>query len=140
MLRLGLEQQGYVVRDLPDGRGIDGIIGEWQPDAIVLDVMMPFADGFTLLPVIRRRTQAPIIMLTAKTDVDDRVTGLSLGADDYVLKASNEGSLDRSMARLQAELVPKIKQFFHVPGQVRGPAAISTSHPSSPSLVCSVSV
>jgi two-component system response regulator MprA len=101
MLRLGLEQQGYVVRDLPDGRGIDGIIGDWQPDAIVLDVMMPFADGFTLLPVIRRRTQAPIIMLTAKTDVDDRVTGLGLGADDYVPKPFAFAEL---VSRLEAAL------------------------------------
>jgi two-component system, OmpR family, response regulator MprA len=86
MLRMGLEQQGYIVKDLPDGRGIDGIVTEWQPDAIILDVMMPFADGFTLLPLIRRNTQAPIIMLTAKGDVGDRVTGLGLGADDYVPK------------------------------------------------------
>jgi DNA-binding response OmpR family regulator len=86
MLRLGLEQQGYAVRLLPDGRGIEGIIAEWQPDAIVLDVMMPFADGFSLLPLIRRQTQAPVIMLSAKSETNDRVTGLTLGADDYVPK------------------------------------------------------
>jgi DNA-binding response OmpR family regulator len=86
MLRLGLEQQGYAVRDLPDGRGLEEAVVQWQPDAIVLDVMMPFADGFTLLPLIRRMTQAPVIMLSAKTDVGDRVTGLTLGADDYVPK------------------------------------------------------
>jgi two-component system response regulator MprA len=86
MLRLGLEQQGYAVRDLPDGRKIEDVIAEWQPDAVILDVMMPFADGFTLLPTIRRQTQAPVIMLTAKSDVGDRVTGLTLGADDYVPK------------------------------------------------------
>ncbi len=86
MLRLGLEQQGYAVRDLPDGRGLEEAVVQWQPDAIVLDVMMPFADGFTLLPLIRRMTQAPVIMLSAKGDVGDRVTGLTLGADDYVPK------------------------------------------------------
>lgn len=86
MLRMGLEQQGYQVRDLPDGRGLEGSIGEFEPDAIILDVMMPFADGFSLLPMIRRRTQAPVIMLTAKGEVGDRVTGLKLGADDYVPK------------------------------------------------------
>ncbi len=86
MLRLGLEQQGYAVRLLPDGRGIEGVIAEWQPDAIVLDVMMPFADGFSLLPLIRRQTQAPVIMLSAKSETNDRVTGLTLGADDYVPK------------------------------------------------------
>ncbi len=86
MLRLGLERHGYAVRDLPDGRGLEQVVVEWQPDAIVLDVMMPFADGFTLLPMIRRTTQAPVIMLSAKTEVGDRVTGLTLGADDYVPK------------------------------------------------------
>jgi len=59
MLRLGLERQGYVVQDLPDGRGLQDVVVQWQPDAIVLDVMMPFADGFALLPMIRRTTQAP---------------------------------------------------------------------------------
>ncbi|MBC5823751.1 MAG: response regulator transcription factor [Candidatus Eremiobacteraeota bacterium] len=86
MLRMGLEQHGYAVRWLTDGRGLDVTISEWQPDAILLDVMMPYADGFTLLPMIRRQTQAPVIMLTAKGEVDDRVTGLTLGADDYMPK------------------------------------------------------
>jgi len=101
MLCLGLQQQGYAVRDLPDGRGIETFIGEWQPDAIILDVMMPFADGFTLLPIIRRRTQAPVIMLTAKSDIKDRVTGLELGADDYVPKPF---AFPELVSRLEAAL------------------------------------
>jgi DNA-binding response OmpR family regulator len=86
MLRMGMEQHGYSVRCMPDGRGIEATIGEWQPEAIILDVMLPFADGFTLLPKIRRNTQAPVIMLTAKAELEDRLTGLNLGADDYVSK------------------------------------------------------
>lgn len=101
MLRLGLEQQGYSVRDLPDGRGLEAAIIEWQPDAIILDVMMPFADGFTLLPLVRRATQAPVIMLSAKTEVDDRVTGLTLGADDYVPKPF---AFQELVSRLEAAL------------------------------------
>jgi two-component system, OmpR family, response regulator MprA len=101
LLRLGLEQQGYTVRDLPDGRGLETAIVDWQPDAIILDVMMPFADGFTLLPMIRRQTQAPVIMLSAKTEVDDRVTGLTLGADDYVPKPFAFAEL---VSRLEAAL------------------------------------
>jgi len=89
------------VRDLGDGRGLEGEIVQWQPDAIILDVMLPFADGFTLLPMIRRVTQAPVIMLTAKTDVDDRVTGLRLGADDYVPKPFAFAEL---VSRLEAAL------------------------------------
>jgi two-component system, OmpR family, response regulator MprA len=101
LLRLGLEQQGYTVRDLPDGRGLETAIVDWQPDAIILDVMMPFADGFTLLPMIRRQTQAPVIMLSAKTEVDDRVTGLTLGADDYVPKPF---AFPELVSRLEAAL------------------------------------
>src|SRR5215470_8637036 len=86
MLQMGLERHGYAVRALPDGRGAEATVLEWQPDAIVLDVMLPFADGFMLLPVLRRQTQAPIIMLTAKGGLDDKLTGLNLGADDYVPK------------------------------------------------------
>jgi two-component system response regulator MprA len=86
MLQMGLERHGYAVRTLPDGRGVEAAVHEWQPDAIVLDVMLPFADGFMLLPVLRRQTQAPIIMLTAKGALDDKLTGLNLGADDYMPK------------------------------------------------------
>lgn len=86
MLRMGMEQHGYSVRCMPDGRGIEATLAEWQPEAIILDVMLPFADGFALLPKIRRSTQAPVIMLTAKAELEDRLTGLNLGADDYVSK------------------------------------------------------
>jgi DNA-binding response OmpR family regulator len=86
MLQMGLERHGYAVRTLPDGRGIEAAVTEWRPDAIVLDVMLPFADGFMLLPQLRRQTQAPIIMLTAKGALDDKLTGLNLGADDYMPK------------------------------------------------------
>ncbi len=101
MLRLGLEQQGYEVRDLPDGRGLEEAVVQWHPDAIILDVMMPFADGFTLLPMIRRATQAPVIMLSAKSEVGDRVTGLTLGADDYVPKPF---AFEELLSRLEAAL------------------------------------
>ena len=86
LLQMGLENQGYAIRCLEDGRGLQAALSEWEPDAIVLDIMLPYADGFQLMPIIRRYTQAPVIMLTAKTDVGDRVTGLNVGADDYVSK------------------------------------------------------
>jgi len=101
MLRLGLERHGYVVRDLPDGRGLEDVVVGWQPDAIILDVMMPFADGFALLPTIRRASQAPVIMLSAKSEVGDRVTGLTLGADDYVPKPF---AFEELLSRLEAAL------------------------------------
>lgn len=101
MLQLGLERKGFVVRCLPDGRQLGDVIDQWQPDAVLLDVMLPFADGFALLPTIRSRTQAPIIMLTAKGDVDDKITGLQLGADDYLAKPF---ALSELIARIQAAL------------------------------------
>jgi DNA-binding response OmpR family regulator len=101
MLQLGLERQGFSVRCLPDGRNVAEVIDAWQPDVVLLDVMMPFADGFSLLPTIRSRTQAPIIMLTAKGDVDDKVTGLQLGADDYLAKPF---ALTELVARVNAAL------------------------------------
>jgi len=101
MLQLGLERQGFAVRSLPDGRQLASVIDEWQPQAVVLDVMLPYADGFALLPLIRRRTEAPVIMLTAKSDVGDRVTGLELGADDYLPKPF---ALAELIARIVAAL------------------------------------
>jgi len=86
MLCMGFQQHGYRARMMTDGRGIEALIDDWRPDAIVLDVMMPYADGFALLPVIRRKTQAPVIMLSAKAELDDRLNGLNLGADDYLTK------------------------------------------------------
>ena len=101
MLTLGLERQGFSVRCLPDGRNLAETIDSWQPDVLLLDVMLPFADGFSLLPSIRSRTQAPIIMLTAKGDVDDKITGLQLGADDYLAKPF---ALSELIARIGAAL------------------------------------
>ena len=77
------------------------MIDAWQPDVLLLDVMLPFADGFSLLPMIRSRTQAPVIMLTAKGDVDDKITGLQLGADDYLAKPF---ALSELIARINAAL------------------------------------
>ncbi|MBV8162979.1 MAG: response regulator transcription factor [Candidatus Eremiobacteraeota bacterium] len=101
MLQIGLERQGFVIRCLPSGQHLAEVIDEWQPEVVLLDVMLPGANGFTLLPRIRHHTQAPIIMLTAKGDVDDRVTGLQLGADDYLAKPF---ALSELVARITAAL------------------------------------
>ena len=101
MLQIGLERHGFVVRCLPSGQQLAQVIDEWQPEVVLLDVMLPGANGFTLLPRIRHHTQAPIIMLTAKGDVDDKVTGLQLGADDYLAKPF---ALSELVARIGAAL------------------------------------
>jgi DNA-binding response OmpR family regulator len=61
-------------------------IRDWNPECVLLDVMMPKIDGLTLLPMLRRLTDVPVIMLTARGDVRDRVEGLEAGADDYLAK------------------------------------------------------
>ncbi len=83
---------------------------------------MPEMDGLEMLRHVRRDyPRLRVIMFSTLTERGGAATleALSLGADDYVTKASNEGSLDRSMARLREELLPKIKQFFHMPVQAR---------------------
>jgi len=97
-------------------------IPQFNPDVITLDIEMPEMDGLqTLRHVHREYPQVRVIMFSTLTERGAAVTleALTLGADDYVAKVSNEGSLDKSMARLRQELIPKIKQFFHMPAQSR---------------------
>jgi two-component system chemotaxis response regulator CheB len=94
-------------------------IPQLNPDVLTLDIEMPEMDGLEALRHVRQAyPQLRVIMFSTLTERGAAVTleALTLGADDYVAKASNEGSLDRSMARLREELVPKIKQFFHLAG------------------------
>jgi DNA-binding response OmpR family regulator len=86
MLELGLTSRGFQVRCAADGQAAIPLIRAWNPELIVLDVMLPKIDGLALLPAIRRLTEAPIIMLSAKGEVEDRIEGLDRGADDYVGK------------------------------------------------------
>ncbi len=100
-------------------------IPQYNPDVLTLDIEMPEMDGLETLRHLRREyPHLRVIMFSTLTERGAAVTleALTLGADDYVTKASNEGSLDQSMTRLQEELIPKIKQFFHLPPRSRGAA------------------
>jgi DNA-binding response OmpR family regulator len=101
LLELALGEDGFEVRSAPDGPTGLVLVKEWRPDAIVLDVMLPQISGLDLLPMMRRITEAPILMLSAKSDTDDRVTGLRRGADDYIPKPFEVSEL---VARLHSAL------------------------------------
>ncbi len=86
LLRLYLEKEGFTAVVMQDGEAALAAFDSEKPDLILLDVMMPRLDGWQVCREIRKKSQCPIIMITAKGEVFDRVLGLELGADDYVVK------------------------------------------------------
>ncbi len=101
MIEMGLTQEGYEVKSAADGQAALDLVRSFNPDAILLDIMMPKIDGVTLVPLLRTITQAPILMLTAKGDLDDKLKTLGSGADDYVVKPF---LFEELIARIQAHL------------------------------------
>jgi DNA-binding response OmpR family regulator len=86
LARLYLAREGYQVEGVADGSQALARFGQVKPDLVVLDVMLPGLDGLTICREIRKQSQVPIIMLTARDEVTDKVVGLELGADDYLTK------------------------------------------------------
>ena len=101
LLRLYIEKEGYEVAIANDGRQALRVFEETDPDLILLDIMLPELDGWQVCREIRKKSQCPIIMLTAKGEVFDKVLGLELGADDYVVKPFEAKEV---MARIKAML------------------------------------
>ncbi len=100
LLGMALRYEGWDVRLASDGQRALKVIREFKPDVVVLDVMLPDIDGLTVLSRLRANgDQTPILFLTAKDAVDDRVAGLTVGGDDYVTKPF---SLEELVARLRA--------------------------------------
>jgi len=107
-----LQSAGHVVLERADGRQLETDLAEFRPDVVILDVMLPGRDGFALLEVVRARSDAGVVILTARDAVDDRLRGLSAGADDYVIKpfvlpevVARVNALLRRMGRMQSMLV-----------------------------------
>ena len=82
MIRLNLEHDGFTVIEANNGMQAINQIREKLPNLVILDVMMPGIDGYETLSLIRETSQVPVIMLTAKSEEEDRIYGLELGADD----------------------------------------------------------
>ncbi len=101
LLRMYLEKEGYAVTVAGDGgQGLEKFRAI-RPDLVLLDLMMPVLDGWAVCKAIRAESQIPVIMLTAKGQVDDKVAGLKTGADDYITKPFE---MKEVLARIEAVL------------------------------------
>lgn len=118
LLRAYFEKNGYRISLAADGRGLWAAFSVGQPDLVVLDLMLPGDDGFTLCRELRARSNVPVIMLTARGDETDRIVGLELGADDYLAKPFNAREL---LARVKSVLrrVRSLPENLR-PAQVKG--------------------
>ena len=101
LLQLYLEKEGYAVAVAYDGGQGLSKFRTIKPDLVLLDVMMPVMDGWSVCKAIRSESQTPVIMLTAKGETDDKVSGLKMGADDYITKPFE---MKEILARIEAVL------------------------------------
>jgi two-component system response regulator ResD len=101
LIKMYLDKEGFDVRIAADGGKAVEEFKEKEPDLVLLDVMLPVLDGWGVCAKIRETSKCPIIMLTAKGEVNDRIHGLEMGADDYVVKPFEMKEL---LARINAVL------------------------------------
>lgn len=108
-LEFGLQNEGFEVQAALDGIAAITMIKQFQPHVVILDVMMPGMDGFEVCRMLKRTENVAVIMLTARDEVDDRVKGLNLGADDYMVKPF---SFEELLARINARLRNQFPNLF----------------------------
>ncbi|KJH77361.1 MULTISPECIES: heavy metal response regulator transcription factor [Pseudomonas] len=113
-LRKALTESGYVVEIALNGLDGQHLAQESEFDLIILDVMLPGLDGWQLLQIIRRKWQTPVLFLTARDSVDDRVKGLELGADDYLVKPFSYAELLARVRTLLRRGPPREVEHFVV--------------------------
>ena len=107
----GLTGAGFGAAGRADGQTLEQDLASFRPDLVVLDVMLPGRDGFTLLEVVRRHSDAGVVMLTARDGVEDRLRGLHGGADDYVVKPF-------ALAELLARVTAVLRRMGRTPSSV----------------------
>ena len=101
ILRIYFEKEGFEVIEAEDGAAAILKVQSEKPDILLLDIMMPVLDGIEVCKQVRKMTDLPIIMVTAKDEDDDRIAGLEIGADDYITKPFNSREV---VARVKAVL------------------------------------
>jgi DNA-binding response OmpR family regulator len=124
LVRMYLEREGYAVREARDGQAALAAIALHDPALVVLDLMLPQVDGLSVLRAIRRRSRTPVIVLSARGTVGDRIEGLETGADDYVPKPFSPAELvlrvQRVLERTGDEGAPGRVDGRRVPGTTPG--------------------
>ncbi|WP_028456332.1 heavy metal response regulator transcription factor [Chitinilyticum litopenaei] len=113
-LRKGLGEAGFVVDIALNGFDGQHLIQEHEFDLVILDVMLPGLDGWQLLQILRRKSATPVLFLTARDAVEDRVKGLELGADDYLIKPFSYAELLARVRTLLRRGPPRETEFFEV--------------------------
>lgn len=125
-LAYNLRRQGYEVETVGDGPSALKIARNQHPDLILLDIMLPGMDGFEICRILRQEMTTPVLMLTARDDEIDRVVGLEVGADDYLVKPF---SMRELMARVKAMLrrVQLIRREIETTAPPVAPSQVLTS-------------
>lgn len=110
-LSFNFKKEGYEVETAGDG--VEGLrlARDWQPDLVILDVMLPLLDGFEVCKALRAETDIPILLLTARVEEIDRVVGFEIGADDYITKPF-------SMRELIARVKTRLKVYHRLSSTV----------------------
>jgi two-component system, OmpR family, response regulator ResD len=107
VISLYLKRAGYQIQRYEDGLAAQKAFSHQLPDLVILDVMLPGMDGFALMRSLRDRSEVPIILLTSRREESDRIAGLELGADDYVVKPFSPQEL---VSRVRAVLRRALKE------------------------------
>jgi len=117
LLRLALEAEGYVVHEAENGQ--QGLLAaaQWKPDAIVLDLGLPDLEGLEMLKRLREWSQAPVLVLTVRQSVEDKVAALDQGADDYLTKPFHTAELAARLRAMRRHAQPQPDlSFFRAGG------------------------
>lgn len=131
-MQFNLEAEGYAVRRAGDGRQALEMFAAGDFDLIILDIMLPFVDGFAVAAHVRETApQLPILMLTARAKVEDRVRGLEIGADDYLTKPFH---LEELLARVRGML--RRKQWYRAGNETAAPFSFGPNSINFATLEC----